>query len=271
VLRVARPADNGQLGADILGAMTARAARVAAIYDIHGNLPALRAVLAEVDELGADLIVVGGDIASGPLPGETLSTLRARGDVVFIRGNADREVAPGAPEPTDDVVRAFWAWTTRRLDEEQRNWLSELDFSATVEVEGLGEVLFCHGSPRSDEEIITRLSPDERIAPMLKAVAEDIVVCGHTHIQFDRSIGAKRVVNAGSVGIPYEGAPGAYWTVLTDEIEARRTDYDLDEAAQTIEESGFTESKKLIAMLRQPPSSDEASKHFEAMAADASG
>ncbi len=121
--------------------MATPAARVAALYDIHGNLPALDAVLAEIDSHGVDLIVVGGDICSGPMPAETLRLLRSRDDVRFVRGNADRELAVGAPAPESPAARLAWAWTTTRLDDEQRTWLSELELSLTVEIRGLGSVL----------------------------------------------------------------------------------------------------------------------------------
>jgi putative phosphoesterase len=248
--------------------MATRAARVAALYDIHGNLPALEAVMAEIDSLGIDLVVVGGDIASGPLPRETLDALRSRSDARFIRGNADRELAVGVPGPESKAALPFWEWTTTHLDDGQRTWLAGLELSLTVEVQGLGSVLFCHGSPRSDEEIITRLTPTERLGPMLDHVDEEVVVCGHTHVQFDRSIGGKRVVNSGSVGMPYEDEPGAFWVLLSNDIELRRTEYDLEEAATLIGATGFPESEELIETLKRPPSSEEASAHFEKMAAD---
>jgi diadenosine tetraphosphatase ApaH/serine/threonine PP2A family protein phosphatase len=172
-----------------------------------------------------DALVVGGDIVAGPMPVETLEALRARRDTRFIRGNADRELA--------------------------------------VEVEGLGSVLFCHGSPRSDEEIITRLTADERLAPMVDDVAEPVVVCGHTHVQFDRAIDDRRVINAGSVGMPYQHQPGAYWALLTDVVELRRTEYDLDNAAELIGATGHPKATALIESLRRPPSSEETSSHFE--------
>ena len=246
--------------------MATRAARVAALYDIHGNLPALHAVLAEVDSLGVDAVVVGGDIVAGPMPVETMDALRARRDARFIRGNADRELAAGAPEPSSAAARPGWAWLTDRLDEEQRAWLAGLELSLTVEVEGLGSVLFCHGSPRSDEEIITRLTTDERLAPMVDDVAQPVVVCGHTHVQFDRAIVGRRVINAGSVGMPYQGEPGAYWALLTDVVELRRTAYDLDNAAELIGATGHPQATALIESLRHPPSGEEASSHFEKLA-----
>jgi predicted phosphodiesterase len=248
--------------------MAIPAARVAALYDIHGNLPALEAVLAEVDALGVDAVVVGGDVAAGPMPKETLEALRARRDACFIRGNADRELAVGAPEPTSEAARPAWSWLTDRLADEQRVWLAGLDLSLTAEVAGLGPVLFCHGSPRSDEEIITRLSPDERVIPMLIDVAEPVVVCGHTHVQFDRPIDGRRVVNAGSVGMPYQDRPGAYWALLTDVVDLRRTDYDLDEAAERIIATGHPDAADLVETLRNPPSGEAASLHFEKLAVE---
>ncbi len=248
--------------------MAIPAARVAALYDIHGNLPALEMVLAEVDSLGVYAVVVGGDVAAGPMPRETLEVLHARRDAHFIRGNADRELAVGAPEPTGKEARPAWSWLTDHLDDEQRAWLAGLDLSLTVDLEGLGRVLFCHGSPRNDEEIITRLSPHERVAPMLTDVAEPVVVCGHTHVQFDRPIDGRRIVNAGSVGMPYQDRPGAYWALLSDVVDLRCTDYDLDAAAERIMATAHPEAVDLVETLRNPPSVAAASLHFEKLAVE---
>jgi predicted phosphodiesterase len=195
--------------------------RLAALYDIHGNLPALDAVLAEVP---ADLILVGGDVVAGPWPSETLERLRELGDGVrFIRGNADRELTselPGlAPPAVMDFVR-------KRLSEEQIEFLGTWPLTKSLDVDGLGSVLFCHATPRSDDEILTRISADERWRDALAGVDEPTVVCGHTHVQFDRRIGDIRLVNSGSVGMPYEDEPGAYWTLLGPDVELRRTDYE---------------------------------------------
>ena len=194
--------------------------RVAALYDVHGNLPALDAVLAEVD---ADVILVGGDAVAGPWPAETLARLRGlEGDVRFIRGNADREIAeqtPGlAPPHLMEFVRS-------RLSAEEIDFLGSLPLTESVAVDGLGDVLFCHATPRNDEEIFTRISPDDRWRAALDGVDADVVVCGHTHIQFERRIDDIRLVNAGSVGMPYEREPGAYWALLGPDVELRRTPY----------------------------------------------
>ena len=194
--------------------------RVAALYDVHGNLPALDAVLAEVD---ADVILVGGDAVAGPWPAETLARLRGlEGDVHFIRGNADREIAeqtPGlAPAHLMEFVRS-------RLSAEEIDFLGSLPLTESVAVDGLGDVLFCHATPRNDEEIFTCISPDDRWRAALDGVEADVVVCGHTHIQFDRRIDDIRLINAGSVGMPYEHEPGAYWALLGPDVELCRTPY----------------------------------------------
>lgn len=190
--------------------------RVAALYDIHGNLPALDAVLADVD---ADVILVGGDFVAGPWPAETYERLRSLdGDVRFIRGNADRELVEEEPGRAPPELMEF---VRERLPEEAFGFLRALPLTMSV-----GSVLFCHATPRNDDEIFTRVSPDERWREALGGVEADVVVCGHTHIQFDRRIGDVRLVNAGSVGMPYEREPGAYWALLDGtDVELRRTEY----------------------------------------------
>jgi predicted phosphodiesterase len=203
--------------------------QVAALYDVHGNLPALEAVLADIPE--GTPILVGGDVAAGPWPSETLERLRALGDRVhWIRGNADREVWQDtrgmAPPEMIDFVRA-------RLSDEQLDFLRPQPLTEMFAVDGLGRVLFCHATPRNDEEILTRISPDDRWAVALAGVEADVVVCGHTHVQFERLVGDVRLVNAGSVGMPYESEPGAYWALLGPDVELRWTPYESGDVAST--------------------------------------
>jgi predicted phosphodiesterase len=207
-------------------------ASVAALYDIHGNLAALEAVLAEVPEDAT--IVVGGDVvAGGDQPSETLALLRAPGDRVrWLRGNADRELFPGegglVPEPLVEQTRS-------RLSEEEIEFLHELP-----EAQLLDDVLYCHASPRNDVDIFTERTPEERIAFLFGGLDVPTVVCGHTHTQYERRVAGVRVVNAGSVGMPYEEEPGAYWLL---DLVHRRTPYDGAELKTTREEavSEFTE------------------------------
>jgi putative phosphoesterase len=187
---------------------------VATLYDIHGNLAALEAVLAEVPDDAT--ILIGGDVAvAGPQPAETLERLRGLGDrVVWLRGNTDRELTPGEPGPAPPGVLDA---TREALSEEQIAFLHGLP--PTVQI---GDVLYCHASPRNDLDIFTERTPEERIAFLFEDVDADVVVCGHTHMQFDRAIAGTRVVNSGSVGFPYEDEPGAYWTL---DLVHRRTTY----------------------------------------------
>jgi putative phosphoesterase len=240
--------------------------RVAALYDVHGNLPALEAVLEEVAALGVDAVVVGGDIAIGPMPRATLERLLALGErALFLRGNGDREIAD--PPLGGDLWEERTRWSAAQLDRGQLAWLAALPDTQTVDVDGLGPVVFCHGSPRRDDEILTAISPEERMAAALVGVAEPVVVCGHTHVQFDRRVADKRLVNAGSVGMPYEARPGAYWSLLGPEVELRRTDYDLEAAAEAIRATGFPAAAELAAEnILTVPSAEEATKQFEGMA-----
>jgi putative phosphoesterase len=188
---------------------------VATLYDLHGNLRALEAV---VDEIPAEAtIVVGGDVCAGGIyPSETLERLRALGEgVLWLRGNADRELIRGetgiAPAEVLEATRAA-------LTAEQIAFLHGLP--PTVQI---GDTLFCHATPRNDLDIFTERTPEELIAGLFADVDADVVVCGHTHTQFERTVAGKRVINSGSVGMPYEDAPGAYWTY---DLIHRHTGYD---------------------------------------------
>jgi predicted phosphodiesterase len=200
--------------------------RVAALYDVHGNLAALDAVLAEIPD-DVD-IVVGGDVAAGPYPSESLERLRALGGRVhWIRGNADRELAHGeegglAPEDMLDWVRS-------RLSEEQIAFLHGLPSTIELDVDGMGLVHFCHATPLNDVDIFTEHTPEDRVAPHVESTGPDTIVCGHTHMQFQRDVAGKRIVNAGSVGMAYEHEPGAYWALFgPDGVEHRRTPFHFD-------------------------------------------
>ncbi|MDQ3865338.1 MAG: metallophosphatase family protein [Actinomycetota bacterium] len=246
-----------------------RARLVAALYDVHGNLPALEAVLADVERADADLVLLGGDIVAGPMPAETLDALLALGErMVAIRGNADRAAAegtqPGA-QPEEWAERD--AWIRAQLRNEHARFLGELSATVTVDITGLGPTLFCHGSPRSDEEILTRATSAERLRPILAGVTERVVVCGHTHVQFDRTVDGIRVVNAGSVGMPYEGRTGAYWALLGPDVELRRSEYDVDAAAERIRATTFPGADDYAReYVLASYSADEATETFERMA-----
>ena len=241
--------------------------RVAAIYDIHGNLPALAAVLEDVRRAGADHVVVGGDVLPGPMPVETLDCLLGVDDVPvhFLRGNGDRAVLEelaGAesslPEPVREVVR----WSARQLRPEHARHLASWPETLRLELPGLSKVLFCHATPRNDTEIFTRLTPEERLLPVFSGLDVPLVVCGHTHMQFDRRIGSLRVVNAGSVGMPF-GEPGAYWLLLGPGVHLQRTSYDLAAAAERIRGTSYPQAREFAAQdLLHPRSEKEVLASF---------
>jgi predicted phosphodiesterase len=221
--------------------------RIAALYDIHGNLPALEAVVPDLD---ADVVVVGGDIASGPFPVETLALLRSLPvPVRLVRGNADRILdLEGIPEPN----RSARLWVAERLREEDVRFLAGLPPGVVVD-----GVRFCHGAPGSDTIVITRMTPDERLRRLLNGVEERTVVCGHTHVQFDRTVDGTRVLNAGSVGAPYEVEPAAYWLELGREVRFRRTDYDVAAALDRILATGYPNIDPFLEYLVPDPERPE--------------
>ncbi len=234
--------------------------RVAALYDVHGDLPALEAVLAEVDREHVDRIVLGGDCIHGPLPRETLGRLRALGErALWIRGNTDRLIAgEGVSEPLHE-------WVAAELGEHDIAFLESLPLTQRLEVEGLGDVLFCHATPRNDEEIVTPLTSDERLASILEGVDADAVVAGHTHIQQDRTVGSIRWVNAGSVGLPYEGEVQAFWALLGPDVQLRKTPFDVEAAIRAFEALDREDARSFAENFRTAPSRDEAAQHFESL------
>jgi predicted phosphodiesterase len=248
--------------------------RVAALYDVHGNLPALEAVLEEVEREQPDAIVFGGDVIAGPMPRETLERVRGLGDKArCLRGNADRlalEYRSGRRREGDGVGDA---WVGAQLTDDEAEFLEALPLTLTFDVDGLGPTCFCHATPRDDEEIFTERDGDDVVAEMLSGTDEATVVCGHTHMQVDRRVGRWRIVNAGSVGLPH-GAVGAHWALLGPDVDLRRTDYDREDAARLIRETAWSrqgEPERMVEHLLRPPSRDQVLDVFEQWAAEQRG
>jgi putative phosphoesterase len=216
--------------------------RVAALYDVHGLPHALTAVLDEVEQEGVDAIVFGGDVFLGPFPAETLDVVRSV-DAQYVRGNCERE--PGE-------------WVLSQLEAEAVEWARS--WPTTVELDG---VLYCHATPRSDEPILTDASPEERFAEALAGVDARLVVAGHTHMQFRRG----SFVNAGSIGMPYEGDVAAFWALVSEDAEFKRTPFDVERAIADIEASAWPNRDEFVAEnLRVAPSRHEATEYFESVA-----
>ena len=220
-------------------------ASVAVLSDIHGVLPALDAVLAEPDVQAADRIVLTGDIAAGPQPVAVLDRLLGLGDrVTWVRGNADRELVALARGQTRDVPDAITPWAAGQLTADHVDWLARLPHPVTLSVDGFGEVVFCHATPRDDEEVVLVDSRLERWAEVLAGLPDEVmtVVCGHTHMPFTRLAHRRQIINPGSVGMPY-GRQGAHWALLAGgAVSMRRAGYDPDRACELVtEQSSFPE------------------------------
>jgi predicted phosphodiesterase len=244
--------------------------RVAALYDIHGNLPALEAVLQDVRQADVDQIIVGGDVVPGPMPRETLGRLLDLDlPTHFIYGNGELAIlAQMAGARTGSItywgttsgarlpegIIEIYRWTTAQLQPELEPMLARWPKTVRLDIDGLGQVLFCHSTPRNETEVFTRLTAEDRLLPLFEPLEVAVVVCGHTHMQFDRMIGRTRVVNAGSVGMPF-GEPGAYWLLLGPDVQLWHTSYDLAKAAERIRATSYPQAQDLaLHNVLQPPS-----------------
>jgi predicted phosphodiesterase len=235
--------------------------RVAVLADIHGNVPALDAVLRDVDHAGVDVVVLNGDIADGPMPRETLDRLIELGErAVWVRGNTDRWLVdafdgnlqlPGLPT---NPSAGWFSWCARRINPAHRDLLAALPLSVTLDVDGLGPVTFCHATGRDDNEFILVDSPLGLYQQAFADLSTELVVLGHTHMPFDRLADRRRFVNAGSVGLGY-GHSGASWAILGPDVVLRRTPYDADKAAAILTaSSGLPGIANMAANVRFPES-----------------
>lgn len=229
---------------------------VAALADIHGNIQALDAVLADPRCAAADEIVVLGDVVAGTFPAECFDRLGALGDrVMVLRGNADRIVLE------DDVEES--RWVRERLGPERLAAVAAWPTSFVIEVDGLGALRCCHATPRGDEDILTPITPEEGAAIPFERTTEPVVLGGHTHIQFERRIRDWRFVNVGSIGRPRELRPAAYWALLGPDVELVSTDYDVAAAAEAVLASGQPSAGQVVDVLLHPPRPDEAAAVLE--------
>ena len=238
--------------------------RIAAIYDIHGNLPALEAVLQEIKQASVEHIVVGGDVVAGPMPVTCLELLQNTGiPTQFIHGNAESELLRHlAGQPVDGLSPAaetIAKWVSGILPTEQQQLISGWPTTIQHEIEGIGTVIFCHATPHNDIDVFTTRSSDERLHGLFDSISASLVICGHTHMQFDRTFGDLRIVNAGSVGMPF-GSTGAYWLLIDNEITFKHTDYNRQEAAERISKTDYPNAKSFANNnVLQTPSEEQAS------------
>jgi predicted phosphodiesterase len=213
----------------------------------------LAAVLRELEQVAPDAVVFGGDLAGGPLPRETIAAAQAVPNARYVHGNCEREMLAGTDGP-------ITGWPSTLLTDDDREFLGSFELTVTLD-----DVLYCHATPHDDEQFVTVLTPDDVARETIGAAGRPTVVIGHTHSQFDRQLGDLRLVNAGSVGMPYEDAPGAYWALVRDGVpELRRTEYDLEAAAERIRPTGWPIAERWIdENLLTVPTARDAAEFFE--------
>jgi predicted phosphodiesterase len=241
--------------------------RVACLFDIHGNLPALEAVLSDVRDAAVDRIVIGGDAVPGPMPRECLDLLYSLDTPTdFIIGNGDRETAVAARGPVSTVVPEFFReamrWNAAQLQPRDLEAIAAWPLTSQLKIDGIGDVFFCHATPRNDSEIFVKTTSDDKLRPIFDSLGVQLVVCGHTHMQFDRIVGRTRIVNAGSVGMPFQDA-GAYWALLGPGVKLRRTAYDLADAAARMRATAYPQAEQAAAGILAPPNEQATIAQFE--------
>jgi predicted phosphodiesterase len=251
--------------------------RIAALFDIHGNLPALEAVLADLRAAGVERLVIGGDIVVGPMTREALALVRALDlPVEFIYGNCEVAVldqlagrSPRGPW-LSPKYRSILEWTAEQ-HRPDRDLLASWPLTRRLDVPGIGTVLFCHATPRNEDEGFVKTTAEAKILPLFDGLGAALVVCGHTHMQFDRTVGRTRVVNAGSVGMPF-GGRGAYWVLVGPDVELRHTSYDFETAARRIRETSYPAAEEFAATnVLQPPTEQQMLDLFSKVELDARG
>lgn len=244
---------------------------VACLFDIHGNLPALEAVLDEVSQSEADHVVVGGDVLPGPFPAECLDRLFALDlPVEFIIGNGDRETLTAMREGVSSAVPPYFhdamRWNASQLTDEHAKRIAQWPLTLRLHVGGIGDVLFCHATPRNDNEIILRTTTDATLLSMFEPLGVHAVVCGHTHMQHQRTVGTTRIINAGSIGASFQG-PGAYWALMGPTVQLRRTYYDVEKAAARVRATAYPQKEEFASTsILQPPTEAATLKLFAAAA-----
>jgi putative phosphoesterase len=215
--------------------------RVGLIADLHGNLPALDAVLAELERDGLDELVCLGDVAVGPQPAATLERVRGLGCPVVL-GNWDAWFVDGFPRlegELNEKLLEMGAWWASQLSDDQRHYIRSFRPSHQVSL-GDGASLLCfHGSPRSNDDMILATTPDPDLERMLAGAQDTVLAGGHTHLPLLRRHLGSLLVNPGSVGLPFRHQPGpvrmARWAeygVVTSEggsigVDLRRATYDV--------------------------------------------
>jgi len=239
------------------------------VSDVHANTWALEAILAELAAAPVDALVLNGDLTWGSFPSRTADLVRAARQrfphVVLIRGNAERAILDLADgELTPGRPREHWMLAAHRASD--IDLLRAVAFQVDIEVAGVGVIRACHGSPRADIETITPGTPIERLAEATEGVEADVLLTGHTHLQFNREVTGlpriRRSVNPGSAGIPYGGAvPGAYWLRVDcgpgDPFDFRITEYDVDGYVDAMLRTDDPVRETIAGILRKPPTEAE--------------
>ena len=239
---------------------------IAALYDIHGNLSALQAVLHELVQIKPDLVVIGGDVLPGPFPRACLDAIKKFPyPTKYIKGNGEdgvidaneNKIDPGLPESVQHSLN----WNAQKMENEQIQEISSWPKTFSLSHPILGQILFCHATPENNTEIFTKKTSADLLPNSLYSFKDTIIICGHTHMQFDIIRKGVRIINAGSIGMPF-GKSGAFWLLIKENITVMDTPYDLEDASQKVITSGYPEAHQFSEMIIRPPSESDMLERF---------
>lgn len=230
------------------------------ISDIHGVFPALRAVLEEESANPSEVLIVLGDSLAGPMPNETRELLQLHASrMVAILGNADREIMAVHYGTDQYTHQGVFQHAADSLNQSSLTWLASLPAFESLNLTGIGEVLICHATPQNDEDVVVVDSTIDRWNQVFDGLSEQVklVLMGHTHMPFQRLVNRRRVINPGSVGLPYGGS-GAHWVRISDGvIETRITHFDIPNAiGEIVANSGFADARSWATEMLNSTSSD---------------
>jgi putative phosphoesterase len=232
---------------------------LAILSDIHGNLPALEAVLADLTNFEIDHVIVPGDVINfGPFSRQTAELVIEKGWPV-IRGNNEFFLidykTPRAPNEWNDAVQfAPTAWLIQQFDRKLRTTIGAWPDALNLRFRDAPPILVCHGTSQSPWDSIYSTLTDEEIEKLLSSVEADFVICGHTHLPMDRQADKWRIFNPGSVGVPLDGLHSASYMILEGNQQGwrptfRRVPFDYEAVFDEFERSGYNREAGPIGRL----------------------
>jgi len=237
--------------------MEAQIMKLAILSDIHGNEQAFKSVLEDISKINVTHLVILGDISfRGAKPKQCLDLVKGL-DAKVIKGNADEWIVRGVqqgevPEKALAMMQAEQSWAKSKLSDEDLHYLKSLPETLEIPLTNQIQLYACHATPTSLFDVISDQATNEEFLPFIEANERaNYYVYGHIHLPFTRQFSGKKIINTGSVGLPFDGDPRASYIVFDRtekdiQIQFRRVSYDVEQACQDLDDEGYPESAKNV-------------------------